>query len=932
MVNEYRRRQCEERVNKAIAQVRKVLDTARNPQYIEGVAHEYDDKYVLAECAVRGAIATTLEALRLIGLSDAKLKQLLKWSRAKQSVTLHFTAEERCVFDRTESREVESPTKVVQETTGVFGSGSKTTKIVNTVTKHFWRFTNEWELSVYTGADVDDKITLLQHNTDSDSREPYEITTSVKTMPRSKIRVLGATGNEYSVSLDWLLSLFNEQGDVSFSIDRTKSDCYTPRRNKDIEESLSFYRELSNFVAALTAYINELANVATDDARTTALGIMKMVDPSKSDEMFSLVMAMFTLEEKENGNAITMVPDFSNLLEELNRSLRSVNEEARRITPSSSKTTIGPDEATLLVALSVGGSNTLKDLRLVVETIRDILWSQVVSAIGKTVQPSDFAEYMDYHNRNLYREPFAPRGFCYNIRRPDHSPEGQVSIEVMNGGETRPINTTVLHAVAKAPMRFALNAASEVSFYGDRFVHAATMHKFSNQSSPSLKLFARARQFSSFVLMVGKIAGPDLFEPTASIVVKDKDSLEIPLLLETIPSAKEFKEAIVSISPEQQRFCKAFRSMQLSSTLFGICVIQIKPQLEKLLNLAPDSLTKEIALCQDLSDLFINYQIPSDLLSFDGDEETSKMGRIAAVKEHVSSVRSVIDAEKEKELKKREMEEKKRQMANIVGGGNVERGGGVDLIEASAAFSAPPVQMMARSMAMAPLKSKKVWAKPHARMAKSRRRAHPRSVDDAVGGAPPPAPGPPQSTPRREKVKESKVKAQSSEEQLRGNKLNIVNVPKGAVDYTAIPKLLDARMETLDKEGSLRPTIIKAGKSWKRSSQDGLLSKPTMKHLNESMLKDEKNKAFDLLDALTRSGVVSIDCAELHVVMAATHCFDETLMETIVDKNTNPIERVEKSGLIVTSTIQGRKAVELVQPNQMERLTKLAPLLLENLN
>ena len=49
--------------------------------------------------------------------------------------------------------------------------------------------------------------------------------------------------------------------------------------------------------------------------------------------------------------------------------------------------------------------------------------------------------------------------------------------------------------------------------------------------------------------------------------------------------------------------------MQLESTLFGICVIQIKPQLEKLLNLDNDSLTKEIQLTQDLQQLFIEYQV-----------------------------------------------------------------------------------------------------------------------------------------------------------------------------------------------------------------------------------------------------------------------------------------------------------------------------------
>ena len=77
----------------------------------------------------------------------------------------------------------------------------------------------------------------------------------------------------------------------------------------------------------------------------------------------------------------------------------------------------------------------------------------------------------------------------------------------------------------------------------------------------------------------------------------------IPLCLETIPTAKEFKDAIESLSEEQQRFAKAFRGMQLESTLFGVCIIQIKPQLEKLLKLPNDSLTKEIQLTQDLLNL-----------------------------------------------------------------------------------------------------------------------------------------------------------------------------------------------------------------------------------------------------------------------------------------------------------------------------------------
>ena len=63
---------------------------------------------------------------------------------------------------------------------------------------------------------------------------------------------------------------------------------------------------------------------------------------------------------------------------------------------------------------------------------------------------------------------------------------------------------------------------------------------------------------------------------------------QVPLMLETIPTPAEFRDAIESLSPEQQRFAKAYRGMQLASTLFTVAIVQIKPQLERLLGLPND--------------------------------------------------------------------------------------------------------------------------------------------------------------------------------------------------------------------------------------------------------------------------------------------------------------------------------------------------------
>jgi hypothetical protein len=94
-------------------------------------------------------------------------------------------------------------------------------------------------------------------------------------------------------------------------------------------------------------------------------------------------------------------------------------------------------------------------------------------------------------------------------------------------------------------MRFSLGAASYASCIGRQHVHALLRHQFdADETGGSLCVTARARQFSSFVLMVGKLAAGDEFAPSHAILVQNKDEIVIPLTTTTIASAKQVFVAI----------------------------------------------------------------------------------------------------------------------------------------------------------------------------------------------------------------------------------------------------------------------------------------------------------------------------------------------------------------------------------------------------
>lgn len=962
---------------------KKVLDTTRNPVYPSDAAHTYNDKYLLAELATQTAAASVLDAFEtsLPRWAEHKAK-MHGWASENKTVTLRSAGSIQCEFSKTAERTVESATAIVATTRrgtasscpsghGLTqfstprlgfscdlcdaqmpegatlygcrqcdydvcalcrrsaaasinpsgkGSKEKTTTVKTTVVEHYWRVSTNWEISAYVGADPADKV-VLATGAGVVEQVTRGFPNSSPSPPRPEVSTLST--NEAEIS--WLLSTISSpplpssgssevgNDDVRFAINRDVETCKTPRRNKEVDTAIAALQSIRNYVHQTANFL--LTQISRVDPKSAVRGA------PQPPPIFSPILTMFSLEEPAAAataaaaaaaapaNGVTLSGgDLSSFLSEHQRSMKEHVEIAVGASPASA--VISPVSVGIF-ALFVHVAELCADYTSAVGAIEALLRAQLIAAIGKEVQPKDFAEYMDYHNRKLFKDEHAPERFCYAIRREGRYPDGTVSIE-QAGGDNMPLLTSVVKQKAVRPMKIALNAATEVSFMGDRYVHAAIMQSFSGQNAANLKLVARAKQFSSFILLAGKITAADQFEPTAAVIVKDKDDLSIPLLLETIPTPKEFRDAIESLSPEQQRFAKAYRSLQLSSTLFGVCIVQVKPQLERVLNLPDNSLTKEIQLTQDLMEMFIKYQVPSDLLSYDAGAgagagagaatgatgaagAVAQADKIAAVKEHVGQIKAVIAAQREAELAA--VAEAKAKALLELAVSTPEDDSDCDdyaytgsfggVAPACASFGGPPGASFG-----------------------GQARAFTPGVPQVPGY-------------------ESAVKMTTPPQQLADAASSGAPEILGAeMDYTALPALLDSKFAELDTDSALRPTIIKMGPTWSRKSQAGLLSKPTTSSLQETEQKEEKNQAFDLLDALTRSGVLAVVEASLHVVLAATHCFDKTVVNAVVQDNINPVEKVERSVLIVSSAISGLPAQQLINQDQLERVQLYSPMLL----
>jgi hypothetical protein len=495
--------------------------------------------------------------------------------------------------------------------------------------------------------------------------------------------------NRCDLSLTWLLKQIDASKLTSqFKVDMEDHNTKTPRRNKAVEDAVNFSTELSTWSSSVN---NTFTSIAGDFLKIHNPALFKPLDFSmdRLNAIFTDYMLFNPIlplmeeskheiistsdqnenDDKESSSAtfalqigssndtkpVLSVQDLTKLLSEHVRTMEVAIGEISKSNPNEHSSSVMSSSELDMVLLSHHINEDLcKNYIDSMTYVESMMETQLVSALGKRLSSDDLDAFVRFHDEKLLSP--SPKPFSHAISRPNHYPVGLLSIEGAHGSKIECIYSHSRLVNAGSTFKIPLNAATHLELEGDQILHGWLHHRFghdrfTNHNLNQHHLVARARQFSSFILVIGTMTGPSTLEPKDAIICQNKDELFIPIILSELPTAKEFKDAVKSLSPKQQEFARAFRSMQLESSVFGVCIVQIKPQLEKLLGLSPDALDKEMKLTQDLMELFVDYQVPSDLLSYNGVANVATEDKISNVKQNVKAVMDVINNEKEKTLK-----------------------------------------------------------------------------------------------------------------------------------------------------------------------------------------------------------------------------------------------------------------------------------------
>ncbi len=451
-----------------------------------------------------------------------------------------------------------------------------------TVTRYRWRLEAAVEMFVLVG--MEKRVVWKREGC-------CDIATAENNAPR-KTKLIGPLTTEASFVF----------GGKALVIDRESPQCRTPRRNPQMEAVLSCCEKLGKWAAEVARALERL--------RQVPFGVETMSRP----ESWHLPVVPLL-----NGELVeSVVSRFQSMWSGW-----------------------GSREQRELESAGVLAEMVSLFFRSVAD-VEKMLHDQLVAAIGTSrVTRADLEHHMRLRIEQVFGND-AVRPLCRSVRRDSESdPEAMVVIGERDNAD----GWLTMQGPSKEcdSVEFPISAATVVRCTPELHVHGATLFDVGGEPSREATVTVRTRQFGMCIVVLGRLEPKNRLVPEHSVIVQSRQTLEIPLRLEVLPSQGEFRDAVASMSREQRDFAQAFRAMQLSSTAFAVLVVQVKPQLERAMSVGRHVMTRELALARSVLELLVEYGIPPSLL------RARETGTVEELLQNVSEMQKMI-AEMKKAL------------------------------------------------------------------------------------------------------------------------------------------------------------------------------------------------------------------------------------------------------------------------------------------
>ncbi|KAL3810886.1 LOW QUALITY PROTEIN: hypothetical protein ACHAXA_009657, partial [Cyclostephanos tholiformis] len=544
-------------VQDALQSVERTLELERKPCLAGDIDHTYGAKYSLVNLTSNAAIIAYMTCLERLGLDAYALKSV---DKAKPTHHVAILNVKKFLKEIKVDVPAERLSEENEETKGGFLISKKKVTKVNSI----------WSITFYSGTAMEDKKVI----------KSWDCKTSLITQSKENF-TCSADLPPIELSLTWLLKQIDVAKYASkFKVDIDAEGMKTPWRNDAVQHAEEFATQFRLWCDSIqNSFINQHLQRILLLGVKSQYSIINPILPLMEDDLSPSndgdhggnvgenhhTIGFHSSSNNKNENKSLLLPkDMSKLINQHTQPPDAAIKSLEGKWPSDeSACLLSSSEATLLLLSShlIDLSKQYIDCMSYVESM---LETQLVDAIGKRLTPNDLDKFVKYHNARLLSP--MPQPFSHAICCPRHNPVGLIAIDIDNG-ETECVHTHS-REVIQSSLKVPFSAATILHLTGKQYLHEYTNHRF-GKNSKRHQLVARAQQFSSFIMIIGNMTNASTLDPKDAVIVQNKDKVIISLLLDKLPTAREFKDAVQSLSPEQQRFVRAYRKMQLSSSIFG---------------------------------------------------------------------------------------------------------------------------------------------------------------------------------------------------------------------------------------------------------------------------------------------------------------------------------------------------------------------------